>query len=77
VSDRIQVGARERLLMPLCYLVMHLSYGAGWISGFTTEDTRQARRSIRHPAPDIHTPLSGELEEVLCVHSSALASLQG
>jgi glycosyltransferase involved in cell wall biosynthesis len=77
VSDRIQIGARERLLMPLCYLVMHLSYGAGWIFGFATGDTRRARRSIRHPAPDIHTPLSGQLEEAVYVHASARVSLPG
>jgi hypothetical protein len=71
VPDGVRVGVTERLLMPLCYVVMHLSYGAGWVLGFVAQDTRRARHSSRHPAPDIRAPLSGALEEVICAHANA------
>jgi succinoglycan biosynthesis protein ExoA len=75
VPDGVRVSVSERLLMPLCYVVMHLSYGAGWVLGFVAEETRRARRSRLHPAPDIHSPLRGALEEVLDCHANARVSL--
>lgn len=71
VPDGVRAKASDRLLMPLCYVVMHLAYGAGWILGFVAADTRLARRSKRRPADRIDAPLSGALEELLLGDATA------
>ena len=71
VPDGTRIKASDRFLMPLCYVVMHVAYGAGWILGFVAEDTRRARRSKRQSAPRIDAPLNGALEEVLLAEATA------
>ena len=71
MPDGARIKATDRLLMPLCYAVMHVAYGAGWILGFVAEDTRRARRAKRQPAPRMDAPLSGTLEEVLLADATA------